>query len=138
LGDGHLRYNKKGADGLPKPNTNAQFAITLKSEEYVTYLWREVYASICTDTAPHPWPNPKTGKAASQYHFASRALISLLELHKQWYILNEETKKFTKVVPLNISELLTPRGLANWLMGDGYWDTAGKTVVICTFYRDRS
>lgn len=38
LGDGHLRFNKKGVDGLPKPNTNVQFAMTLKSKEYVTYL----------------------------------------------------------------------------------------------------
>jgi proton-conducting membrane transporter len=38
LGDGHLRFNKKGEDGFPKPNTNAQLAMTLKSEEYATYL----------------------------------------------------------------------------------------------------
>jgi hypothetical protein len=38
LGDGHLRFNKKGEDGLPKPNTNAQLAMTLKSEDYSTYL----------------------------------------------------------------------------------------------------
>jgi hypothetical protein len=77
-------------------------------------------------------PNPNTGKTPSQFSFSSKSLLSLSEIHKQWYILNEETKKFTKVVPLNISELLTPRGLAHWLMGDGYWDTAGKTVLICT------
>lgn len=46
--------------------------------------------------------------------------------------MNEETKKFTKIVPLNIGELISPRGLAHWLMGDGYWDTNNKTVVICT------
>jgi hypothetical protein len=29
LGDGHLRFcAKKGADGLPKPNTNVQFSMT--------------------------------------------------------------------------------------------------------------
>jgi len=38
LGDGHLRFNKKGEDGLPKSKTNAQLAMTLKSEEYATYL----------------------------------------------------------------------------------------------------
>ena len=43
LGDGHLRFNKKGVDGLPKPNTNAQLAMTLKSKEYVTYLWLHIY-----------------------------------------------------------------------------------------------
>ena len=38
LGDGCIRFNKKLASGTPKPNTNAQFAMTLKSKEYVTYL----------------------------------------------------------------------------------------------------
>lgn len=135
LGDGHLRFNKKGGlatDSLPRPNSNAQFAMTLKSEDYVMYLWQEIYASICSKTPPHPWPNPKTGKPISQYHFASRSLISLSEIHKQWYVFNEDTKKFIKVVPLNIGDLLTPRGLAHWIMGDGYWDSSAKTVKICT------
>jgi hypothetical protein len=132
LGDGHLRFNKKGSDFLPRPNSNAQFAMTLKSEDYVMYLWQEIYASICSKTPPHPWPNPKTGKPISQYHFASRSLISLSEIHKQWYVFNEDTKKFIKIVPLNIGDLLTPRGLAHWIMGDGYWDSNAKTVKICT------
>jgi|SRR5882724_6268390 len=38
LGDGHLRFTHKGSDGLPKPNANAHFAMTLKSKEYATYL----------------------------------------------------------------------------------------------------
>jgi hypothetical protein len=134
LGDGHLRFNKKGLDGLPKPNTNVQLAMTLKSKKHVTYLWQEVYRVICSDTLPHPWPNPNTGKPVTQYkkHFSTRTLASLTEIHKQWYILNKETKKFVKIVPLNIGELLTPIGLAHWIMGDGYWDSHGKTIDICT------
>lgn len=132
LGDGHLRFNKKGINGLPKPNTNAQFAITLKSKEHVMFLWQDIYSAICSKNPPYPWPNPKTGKPVSQYHFASRALVSLTEVHKQWYIFNKENNKFIKIVPLNIGELLTPIGLAHWIMGDGYWDTYNKTIDICT------
>ena len=62
LGDGCLRFNKKGKDGKPKPNTNAQFAMTLKYKEHVDYLWSVIYKPICTNTPPFPWPNPKTGK----------------------------------------------------------------------------
>jgi len=130
LGDGHLRGTHKDEKGYIKGNCH--FGITLKSYDYAFYLWKEIYSSICTNTPIRPWPNPKTGKTPSQYSFSSKSLISLTEIHKQWYILNEETKNFTKIVPLNISELLTPRGLAHWIMGDGYWDTDGKTVVICT------
>jgi hypothetical protein len=106
--------------------------MTLKSKEYVTYLWQDVYRQICSDTPPHPWPNPKIGTPVTQYHFSTRTLASLTEIHKQWYILNKENKKFIKIVPLNISELLTPIGLAHWLMGDGYWNSHGKTMEICT------
>ena len=132
LGDGHLRFNKKGVDGKPKPNTNAQLAMTVKSKEYVEYLWKKVYKPICSNTPPHPWPNPKTGKPVTQYHFASRALASLSEIHFQWYNWSNGLNKFIKIVPLNIAELLTPIGLAHWLMGDGYWDNTSKTVCICT------
>ncbi len=120
LGDGHLRFNKKGQDGKPKPHTNAQLAMTLKSKEHVEYLWQEVYKPICSNTPPHPWPNPKTGKPVTQYHFASKALVSLSEIHSQWYIWCNRFNKFIKIVPLNIGDLLTPIGLAHWLMGDGY------------------
>ena len=130
LGDGHLRFNKKGVDGLPKPNTNVQFAMTLKSKEYVTYLWEQIYRPICTNTPPHPWPKPKTGKPISQYHFATRTLASLTKIHKEWYVLNKVNNKFTKIVPLNIADLLTAKGLAHWLMGDGYWSEG--TLFICT------
>ena len=77
LGDGLLRFNKKGADGLPNPNTNAQFSITLKSKEHIYHLWENVYKEICTNTGPHPWPNPNSGKPITQYHLASRALPSI-------------------------------------------------------------
>ena len=106
--------------------------MTLKSKEYVDYLWQEVYKPICTNNSPHPWPNPKTGKPVTQYHFASKALISLSQIHSQWYIWSETLNKFIKIVPSNIGELLTPLGLAHWIMGDGYWDNHSKTVVICT------
>ena len=72
LGDGHLRFNKKGIDGKPKPNTNAQLAMTLKSKKHTDYLWQDVYKIICTKTMPHPWPNPKTGKPVTQYHLLLR------------------------------------------------------------------
>jgi len=128
----HLRFTHKGSDGLPKPNANAHFAMTLKSKEYATYLWKEIYNNICTSTPLRPWPNPNTGKIPSQYAFNSRSLRSLTILHNEWYVLNKETKKFIKIVPLNINELLSPIGLAHWVMGDGFWSNHDKTIFICT------
>ena len=126
-----MRFTHKGG-GLPGPNNNAHFAMTLKSKEYATYLWKNIYNNICTSTPLRPWPKPNTGKIPTQYAFSSRTLRSLTILHNQWYVLNKETNKFIKIVPLNIGELLTTIGLAHWLMGDCYWNTNGKTICICT------
>ena len=79
-----------------------------------------------------PWPNHKTELPATQYHFSSKALVSLSEIHNQWYKWSDEFSKFIKILPLNIANLLTPIGLAHWIMGDGYWDNTSKTVFICT------
>lgn len=132
LGDGHLRFNKKGLDGKPKANTNAQLAMTLKSKEHTYYLWGKIYAPICTSTHPHPWPNPSTGKVITQYHFSSRALASLSLIHNKWYVWSDDKRKFIKIVPSDIYDSLTPIGLAHWVMGDGYWDNTSKTVFLCT------
>ena len=39
-----------------------------------------------------------------------------------------------KIIPSNIQNLLSPRGLAYWIMDDGYFDSYGrtKTVLLCT------
>ena len=39
LGDGHLRFTHKDKKGKPKLGTNALYAMTLKSQEYIMYLW---------------------------------------------------------------------------------------------------
>lgn len=131
LGDGHLRFTHKDKKG--KGTGNAHYAMTLKHYNYTFYLWKNIYSSICTSTPIRPWPNPlKTGKTPSQYAFNSKSLPALTELHNQWYKLNKENKKYIKIVPLHIEDLLTPIGLAHWIMGDGYWDKTSKTIVICT------
>ena len=118
LGDGHLRFTHKDING--KVTGNFHYAMTLKNYDYAFFLWKHIYSSICTSTPLRPWPNSDTGKTPSQYAFNSRSLSELTVLHKQWYVLNKENKRFIKIVPLNIGELLTSRGLAHWIMGDGY------------------
>lgn len=97
LGDGHLRFTHKDKNG--NFTGNSHYAMTLKHYDYAFYLWKEIYSSICTSTPLRPWPNPNTGKKPSQYAFSSRSLPELTVLHKQWYLLNKETKKLIKIVP---------------------------------------
>lgn len=128
LGDGYLGYRKKDKNG--KVIGNVIYAMTLKMYDYADYLLKEIYSPICTNNSLRPWPNPKTGQTPKQYTFSSRALASLTQIHKDWYIWSNILNKFIKIVPLNISELLTPIGLAHWIMGDGYFSE--NTVYLCT------
>jgi len=73
LGDGSITFKKK-INGQAKPTTNAHFAMTLSSQTYTMYLWSQIYSTICTTTVPNPWPSPKSGLPAKQYHFATRTL----------------------------------------------------------------
>jgi hypothetical protein len=104
--------------------------MTLKSLDYVTFLWSEIYSYICTLTPPAPWPSLKSGLPASQYHFATRSLPELTALHSLWYVWSPALLTFVKIVPLCIAELLSPIGLALWICDDGYWSEG--TLFLCT------
>lgn len=121
LGDGHIRCspnNKKG---------RMEFTFSTDNLPYLNYLKFVIYSELCNLTKPTPWPNPKTGKLVTQYWFGTRYLLLFKELHNQWY--KKINDKNVKIVPLNIKEVLKPRGLAHWIMGDGYWN--GNTVYLC-------
>jgi hypothetical protein len=130
LGDGSLRFTHKGVDGKPKPGCNANYVMTLKRKDYTYHLWGNIYSTICTSTLPRPWPNPNSGKHPTQYNFSSKSLPALSLLHSQWYSWSESDNRFIKIVPLNIGELLTPIGLAHWIMDDGF--SKGKAIGLCT------
>jgi hypothetical protein len=106
--------------------------MTLKNKDYIYHLWGNIYKSICTNTEPRPWPNPNSGKPATQYTFNTKTLPSLTLLHSQWYSWSEGTNRFIKIIPLNIEELLTPIGCfaAHWIMGDGY--KHGNGIILAT------
>lgn len=104
--------------------------MTSKSYEYIMHLWSNIYSSICTTTLPNPWPNPKTGLIPTQYTFHTKSLIQLTILHKLWYKWSDDLNKFIKIVPLNILDLLTPIGLAHWIMDDGH--KHGNGITLCT------
>lgn len=119
LGDGSLRFNKKDKTGKNKINTHCSFAITLNSKEYIFYLW-ELLGVLCTQTEPRPWPNPSSGLEVKQYTFSSRSLPVLSELYEKWYKWDELNQRYIKIVPLDIMGLLNEKGLAIWIMDDGF------------------
>jgi hypothetical protein len=133
LGDGHLRFTHKNKEG--QPSGNALFAMTLKSYEYIFYLWSVIYKDIISKSLPRPWPNPNTGLPVQQYTINSKSLEILTDLHSQWYVCcfaTELHNKFIKTLPLNISIYFNALSLALWIMDDGYWDKSQNTIILCT------
>lgn len=63
--------------------------------------------------------NKRTQTHHTQVGFKTVSLPQFLVYHRMFYKLNENTNKFTKVIPDNIEELITPVVLAHLIMGDG-------------------
>ena len=57
-----------------------------------------------------------------------------MERSSIWYKKNNEGNKFIKLIPLNISEILSEIFLAFWIQVDGYFYSYGraKTVILFT------
>jgi hypothetical protein len=68
----------------------------------------------------------KTGKVHSAIFFRTFALPCFKELYELFYV------EGSKVVPLNIGELLTPLGLCYWISDDGTFDKINRAVRLCT------
>jgi hypothetical protein len=129
LGDGSLIGTHKDELGKIKNTTNCLYSVTLKSKNYIYYLWN-IFLPIRTSTIPRPWPNPKKGLPIRQYAFNTRSLPILSLMHNSWYKWGEDNKNYTKIIPSDINELLTERGLAIWIMDDGF--KVGNGVGLAT------
>ena len=57
-------------------------------------------------------------------------LPCFIEVHNTWYINGK------KVIPGNIKDILTPVGLAHWIMGDGSRHNLGLHLSVYAFTSD--
>lgn len=81
-------------------------------------------------------PDKRTGKLYSSIAFKTYNLPCLNEFHTLFYRDSglrhvSGQVRFTKIIPLNIQQLLTPLSLAHLVMGDGFY-TKDKSIVLCT------
>jgi len=132
LGDGSIslsKYNKG----------QGKFAMTMDvySLNYLQHLSQNIYSQF-TDTKFYPYPNillpHHKDKKITQYHFKTKTHPLYTALHSIWYKKDDETNKFIKIVPLNISEMFSEISLPYWIRDDGYFDSYGRaqTVILCT------
>jgi hypothetical protein len=117
---------------LPAGCTDARIQIRQKDKEFVDFLYGKFQplGIVGTDPKESSSFNKRTGKSYMAFDFLTFTLPFFTELHKEWYQKVEE--KNVKILPSNISELLTPRALAYWLAGDGSFDRSQGSIVIYT------
>jgi len=124
LGDASLERNK------PTHNTRIRFDQTYPNHESYLRSLYVIFASICgTEPRIHSRkPDKRTGKIYKTIAFKSLRQISLNYYYDLFYIYDSNGKR-RKIVPKNITELLTPCALAYWIMDDGGIDTYNATIL---------
>ena len=112
LGDSHLEKRNTGI------GTRINFEKSNKNVEYL--MWFHNYLSnrgYCNLNKPKLHTRIiKNNKILFHYRMNSYTFSSLNWLHENFYVKNSFTNKFTKIIPKNIEEYLTPLALAIWFM----------------------
>lgn len=73
----------------------------------------------------------RSGKETTSYFFSTLTLPVFYQYAQLFYVKVPNTRQVVKVIPANISDLLTPRALAYWIMDDGQYVKRGG-VTLCT------
>lgn len=117
LGDLHIN---KQCD-----NARLMFKQGIVNQDYIYHLF-QLFSSYSNMEAPkhREYFDKRTNKVYTSISFNSYSLPSFNYYYELFYV------NGVKIIPLNISELLTPRALAYWLMDDSC--RHGTTLSICT------
>lgn len=121
------------ADGIlvkakPKHNTRLRIDHTYPSQEaYVISIYTLFKSMVnMVPTILERKADIRTGKIYKSIYFWTLSFPCFNPYYDFFY------NGKTKIVPLNIEELLTARGLAHWIMGDGFYMTSSGVIVLCT------
>ena len=121
LGDAHI-----GRTGLNKGFIS--FEQSIKKMEYLNYLYGLSKEEGITMEEPKTYSRNdlRYGKTNESLYFRTKSIEELRPLADMF--LDKDGKK---IIPSNIGEVLTPRGLAFWIMDDGQQVKRGG-VTLCT------
>ena len=127
LGDAHIA--KRSSTG----NSRLVYAQTaIKHKSYFEHVYSK-FSSFCVkDYKPQSRlvKDKKTNKTYSAISFTTMQLPCFNAYREWFYLLNK------KLVPSNIRELLTPQGLAYWIMDDGSKHGKGLHLSVYAFTND--
>lgn len=82
------------------------------------------------------WIDKNNNRTYASVNFATLTLPCFTIYRELFYKLDEKTNKYIKIVPLNIKDLLTPVGLAYWIMDDGSLQNKGLHLSVYAFTYD--
>lgn len=121
LGDLHAERRNSNC------NTRIQFKQSTKNTPYIEHLYSlfKVYCGSLPKTNSNFDSRPNKNKVYSSIRFWSYSLPCFNQFRTMFY-----NSSNIKILPLDIEILLTVRGLAYWIMDDGYNSKNG--FYICT------
>jgi hypothetical protein len=111
----------------PRSNTRMQFKQSTKNSEYITHLY-SLFSVFC-GSAPLVMSKFDSRPNKMKKYFAIKfQTLSLpcFNVYREMFYNSDGVK----IIPSNLGELLTARGLAYWLMDDSY--KSGKGLYIST------
>jgi len=123
LGDAHIARRSVTA------NYRLVYAQTTKHKEYFDLVF-DIFKPFCTKNYKPYYYNMSDKRTKETYisvSFTTMQLPCFNVYREMFYVLN------TKIVPVNIYDLLTPRGLAFWIMDDGSRHGAGLHLSTYSF-----
>lgn len=118
LGDGHIQKRHLSGNSRFIYGQSSLRKHHFNYFEHVFNLFRP-YISKEFKVKPKNFTDKKTNVIYSSVNFQTLTLPCFTYYRELFYNLNK------KIVPLNIKQLLTPRGLAYWIMDDGSLQNKG-------------
>jgi len=125
LSDGHI--SRRSITGNPRFIFNQSGKKEKRAYFELIYNIFKPFCSFNFNPYIRKWKDNITGKEYSSINFATMQLPCFIEPYSIWY------KDKKKIVPKNIMELLTPIGLAHWIMGDGSKHNLGLHLSVYAF-----
>jgi len=124
LGDSHITK--------PSSTNKSILQIRMANLSFVQYLWNLFNDVGIVGAKPYTYLyyDKRTGKTYTSYNFNTLSLLILATLHSQWYTTIEGCS--IKILPTNLSDILTPRAIAFWVACDGSYHKRDGVIYLST------
>lgn len=113
-------------------NTRITWSFGAKYEQYARFVESIFSSYIGKGLYPVNVRAKQDGQLLGNYRLKTLTSSLFNEFHNMFYVVDQSTGKYTKVVPTMINDLMSPITLAHLIMGDGNYDKGRNRVRIFT------